>query len=556
MRRLLYLLLIFPFTSFAQTDSVVVSGQIKHLSARLYRQSPNVVITRTNMVRGGNEQAFLAPLQPDGRFRVAVPIIYPLEEMTLQIGGGDRAASAAFLATAGQLTVEADNDSLFVATVPFRFGGVNAQVNQQHAQYEAAVNARQRSNKGERDRAVRRALNATSLPQTYQQLVAIFLTPFEPFAAQRDVFPLVRDWVRTNAQYDAATLVLDQLTNTGQTLSSDLYKTMMTSTNNILTPARANAFSRLGRYAVGKMSQEAGGRAVRIQLLASLLSRYGRNLTPDDQERLTAMRETGAAKTAEVRYLSRLMERNQDTISRLLLFEQSIQTARPKFDSLTVDYLKAYLLTSAIPQTPLQLVDFLGSYIRSQIGNPLLRQSFGEVVGQTLADTARVRLARTQYRALKRRSGISYGPIADGIYVTTGAFQQGDALYKGATDRNRGKAVYLVQWSPEQENGRQLALDAQRLLEVFDDRDLSVLYLTVGEVDEDLWLESIVRNRLRGDHLRLSPLQTPAVVGLLGYDDYPVRLITPQGKLYRRMALFPTPDDFPKLIDQINGVLK
>ncbi|WP_041257383.1 hypothetical protein [Fibrella aestuarina] len=557
MRRLLYLLFLLPLTGFAQTDSVIVSGQIKHLSARLYRQSPNVVIARTNAVRGGSEQAFLAPLQPDGRFRVAIPIIYPLEEMTLQLGGGDRSATVAFLAAAGSLTVEAENDSLFVATVPFRFGGVNAQVNQQHAQYEAAVTARQKANKGERDRAIRRAQNATSLAQTYQQLVAIFLTPYEPFAGGREVFPLVRDWVRTNAQYDAAAFVLDQLINSGQTLSTDLYKTMMTPSNAILTPARANAYSRLGAYAVARMSQETGNRAVRIQLLASLLSKYGRNLTADDQERLAAMRETGAAKTAEVRYLSRLMERNPDTLNRLLVFEQSIQSARPKFDSTTIDYLKAYLLTSAIPQATLQLVHFLGDYIRPQIGSPLLRQSFTEVVNQALADTARVRQARTQYRVIEKRTGVNYGPITDGIYVTTGTFRGGDELFKNAVDRNRGKAIYVVMWSPTQENGRLLARDAQRLLDVFDSRDVTLLYLAMGDIDEDIWLESIVRNRLRGDHLRLSDAQSNALVGTLTlYDQNPVRLVTPQGKVYKRAALLPTPDDFPKLIDQINDVLK
>ena len=97
----------------AQTavDSVVVSGQVQHLSARLYRQSPTVSVSRTNILRGGADQTFVAPLQTDGRFRVAVPIIYPLEEMAFQVGN----ATTAFLATAGGVTINIDNDSLYVA---------------------------------------------------------------------------------------------------------------------------------------------------------------------------------------------------------------------------------------------------------------------------------------------------------------------------------------------------------------------------------------------------------------------------------------------------------
>lgn len=558
MHRLFYLLSFLSLTSFAQTDSVIVTGQIRHLSVRLYQQSPNVVVTRTNIVRGGSEQAFLAPLQPDGRFRVAVPIIYPLEEMAIQFGGGDRTATTSFLAAAGQLSVDVDNDSLFTASIPFRFGGINAQVNQQHAQYEAAAYLRQATTKSERERAIRRASNASSINQAYQLLLTAFTAPFDQFALQREVFPLVRDWVRSSAQYDAAAFVFDRATSSMQTIPIDQLKTMGLTNTNLLTPSRANAMDRLGAHAVTLIGQTISNQgSIKIQLLASLLSKYGRNLTAADQERLAAMRATGSARSAELRYLAKLMERNPDTLNRLLIYEQTIQTARARFDSSSIDYLKAYLLTSSIQQATQQVIQFTSDYIRPQIGDPLIRQSFNEVVRQALRDTAQVRQARTQYRALAKQTGVNYGPIADAIYVATGAYRLGDELLKNAIDRNRGKVIYIVKWSPDQPNGLQLARDAQRLSDVFSSRELVLLYLATDETDDELWIESLIRNRLRGDHIRLSNKQTYELSGQLAfYDQNVVRLITPEGKVYRRQALLPSPDDFPKLIDQIQGLLK
>src|SRR5205823_6414269 len=126
------LVLVYSLQLHAQADSVVISGHIRHLTPRIYRESPTVLITSTNILQAGQELAHPAPLQPDGSFRVAIPMIYPQEEMYFNAAR----VSTAFLAAAGSLTIDIDADSLFVAAIPFRFGGVNAQVNQQFATYK------------------------------------------------------------------------------------------------------------------------------------------------------------------------------------------------------------------------------------------------------------------------------------------------------------------------------------------------------------------------------------------------------------------------------------
>lgn len=552
MARLLFLLLT-ATTAFAQppADSVIVSGQVRRLSAKLYRQSPNVLVTRTNILRGGVEQAFPAPLQPDGRFRVAVPIIYPQEEMQFVVGN----ATTAFLASTGSLTIDIDNDSLYVAAVPFRFGGVNAQVNQQFAQYKA-FEATNKPDDATQKRTIKRALSG-DISQTYNTLGQAFTSTFNQFAAKQPVFPLVRDWVLTNARYDAAAYVFDKAYQEAQTLSATYFKTITNGSDALLTASRATAMNRFGSYAAGRIIEEtpAGGRGIRIRTLAQLLEQYGTGLTLADRQRLATYRETNTARTADVRYLSRLLERNPDTLSRLVTYENAIQTARPLFDSLSLDYLKGYMMATSMAESTLNMVQLLSQYIYPQIGNTYLKQSFSDLIGQALRDTALVRKSRTDYLALEKRPGINSGFVSDGIYVTTGTNREGADLLKKVIDQNRGRVLYVVLWSPANELRRQLARDVQRLRDVFLPSDLTILYVSTNDDDETLWLESIVRNRLKGEHVRLSETQTYANFSTLNLvDSSPARLFTPQGKLVRKEALLP--DKFDQLVEQIQGLLR
>ncbi|MEZ0542407.1 hypothetical protein [Fibrella arboris] len=550
--RLFFLLLVTATTTFAQSsvDSVIVSGQVRRLSAKLYRQSPTVLVTRTNIVRGGVEQAFPTPLQPDGRFRVAVPIVYPQEEMQFVIGD----ASTPFLASAGNLTIDLDNDSLYVAAIPFQFGGVNAQVNQQFAQYKV-FEIKNKPDENTQKRTLRKALNG-DINQTFNTLYQSFIAPFTQFATRQTVFPLVRDWVVTNARYDAAAYVYDKALQEQQAIPTNYFKAITTDAEGLLTASRAIAMKRFGAYAAMRIEQNTptGGRGIRIRTLAQLIDQFGVGLTANDRQRLATFRETNTARPADVRYLSKLMERSPDTLTRLLTYENTLQVARSLFDSLAIDYLKGYMMAITMAESPLTVTRLLSDYIYPQVGNPAIKRSFSDAVGQALRDTALVRQARTAYLALEKQPGINSGFVSDGVYVTTGTNRNGASLVEKAIDQNRGHVVYVVLWNPVSEPERQLARDAQRLRDVFLPRDFTILYVSTNTDDDEVWLESIVRNRLKGEHVRLSELQTISIFSILNLNELtPVRLITPQGKLVKKPVN--TPDQFDQLVNQIRALL-
>ena len=479
----------------------------------------------------------------------------------MQVVLGD--ADAAFLASAGSLTITTDTDSLFRAAVPFRFDGVNAQVNNQFAQYRA-FETKNRLADNIRQRAVRRALGEP-VGAAFGALTNLFLTQFNQFAQQQTVFPLVRDWVQANARYEAASLLLDLAIRQGQQLSASQLKTLLPANDdNLLTASRAGALNTLGTYAsvlTGQSSQFANrslqfsNRPVKIVTLARLLEQYGADLTDSERERLATFRERNTARAADTRFLSGLIDRNPDTLNRLIVYESMMQTARPLFDTLALDYLKGYMVAQAVPATTLDLASLSGQHITPQIGNTYLRQSVGEVLGQALRDTAQVRRARTTYLAQEKQPGVNAGFVGEGIYVRTGTNQNGNSLLRAAIDQNRGRVIYVVFWAPGDEPTRQLARDAQRLRDVFSPRELTLLYICPNDADETLWLESIVRNRLAGEHLRLSESQTEAIAISLNLEEpSPVRLITPQGRLQKKDALLP--DRFEQLVEQIQALLR
>ena len=213
------------------------------------------------------------------------------------------------------------------------------------------------------------------------------------------------------------------------------------------------------------------------------------------------------------------------------------------------------MMTMTTGESTLSMVQVLGQYIAPKIGDKYLKQSFNDMIGQALRDTALVREARAAYLALEKQPGVNSGFVSDGIYVTTGTNRTGSELLQKAIDQNRGRVVYVVLWAPKSDPERQLARDAQRLRDAFVPRDLTILYVSTNDEDEMLWLESVVRNRLKGEHIRLSETQTYSIFNALNLSDTsPARLYTPQGKLVKKEATLP--DKFDQLVDQIQAMLR
>lgn len=528
---------------YAQTDSVTIAGQIKHLTPQLYRESPTVLITSSNLLRAGQELAHPAPLQPDGSFRVTLPLIYPQEELYFNAVR----ISTAFLAAPGTLTIDLDADSLFVAAVPFRFGGVNAQVNQQFAVYKA-YEAR---NKPKIDaETLSRRMAGLDDQKAFVYLTETFSKSIRDFAASRPVFPLLMRWLTSIARYDAASFLYDRAAQTEQTIKATLTDSLRPSDNRLLTASYATAMNRFSEYASREMTIN-GNRDIAVKQLVNLLVRYSSNLPDSEQNRLTAISQKVGVTAAEMRFLNTLMAKN-GVIRRLLLFDLSMQQARTKFDSAAVDYLEASSLATATTTTPIADLPLMRTHIRPLIGDSFVRRSLDEVYARETKDSLAIReAARRLVTADSSRVSIE---VATGVFVTRNRAIGGSQLIRRVMLSNPGRVIYVLRWVPGDPESQALAQAAQRLRDTFTNRDLTLLYVCEPGIDPTVWLEAIIKQKIRGEHLYLSDTQWGSDLSPLPPYDLPAYLIDRNGKVQRKNAELPT--EYDKLVTQIRQLLQ
>ena len=547
MRTLLLLCLLTASLSFAQTvDSVIVTGRIKNLSARLYRESPTVLVSRNNILQASRELVRPAPLNVDGTFRVALPLIYPQEEMYFNYGR----ISTPFLAAPGTLSIDLDADSLFTAAVPFRFGGVNAQVNSQFARYksfEAAL-----PNKPD-NKKLSEQVAGQSNGDTYRTVLEAYQTPFRQFVRRQSIFPLVSRWIQSTSRYNAAGFVYDKASFDNSRLPVSLNDSLRPANDRLLTAARASAMNHFAQYATKRVSESGAGsgQGLSVKSLSSLLLRYGRNLTETEQTRLRGyMDNENTAKASDLRFFQSLIKRSNDTIQRLAAYENLIRGSRAEFDTESVNYLTAYWLANALPTLTLDFAKLLYSYARPQVTDPQLAQSLDELYRLEVGDSIRVRAA---VQTLQRAPGkLSSAEISPGVFVTRNTQTDGSSLLDQIVTANRGKVIYVLLTSASSEGERQAAIDAQRLRSQYRNRDFALVYLPVLSNDTDLWAEFATKNNLEGDHLLLTQTQLSDVAGRLRPDsEVTATVINRTGKIVKRNAPLPGAlEEVRKVVDK------
>ncbi|GAA4412114.1 hypothetical protein GCM10023187_38720 [Nibrella viscosa] len=529
----------------AQTDSVTVTGRIRNLTPQLYRRSPQVLITRTNILQASQEIAHPAPLDAEGRFQVKVPLIYPLEELSFNFSN----ITTGFLAAPGTLSIDLNADSLYVAEAPFRFGGVNAQVNQQYARYRAYEAKNRKKPDGER---LARQTTGRTAASAYRYLVDTFTETFRAFAASQTVLPLLSRWITAIARYDAARFQYEQAMAEGTDLPAALNDTLRPADDRLLTVARATAMERFSQYTVQGMSLLSAGqtnRSLPVPTLVDMVERYGKNLSETDRQRLRAIQAAGVIRQSDLRFVKGLMEQNADLFQRLINYEVLLGQGQTRYDTPSLDYLRGYTLVSALPTLPLTNAQLLYRHIRSQIKDPYIGTSLTDVYNRETKDSLLMQEAAGRLATGDSLSGLN--EIASGIFATRNRTASGSQLLGTLLKNNAGRIVYALVWSPMAEESRQTALAAQRLRDAFSPRELALLYIAAPDVDPTVWQEYIVKNNLKGDHLYLSAEQWNEGISQLG-NSY-ISVFDRAGKLQKRSAI--APQEFDKLVPQLKKLL-
>lgn len=546
MKHLTWILFLVSTVTFAQTDSVIVSGRIRHLTPAMYRQSPQVAISRNNVLQASRELIRPAQLAPDGSFRVSVPLIFPYEEMYFNFNN----ITTGFLASAGNVMIELDADSLFSSAVPFRFKGANAAVNQQYARYKAF----EAGYKSKMDsKSLSRQASGMKDKELYNLLMTTNWEPLAGFMKQERPLPLLNTWLMNVARYNTAAFMYEKAAAEFGNITVTLDDSLRPANDKILTAARANATNRYADMLESKIrnsitNSQTGG--LGVDQLAAILRVYTPDLTVTELTRLNDIETKKTARTVDIRFFEQLMRRNSDTLSRIINYEAWVNRA-DKFltskDSLMLQYMAAYWVANTLPEFTLATADLLHQYSAPKIRYPLWQASLEELYYIQVKDRDRIEKAISR---IKGKRVLTSTEMETGILVTTDNLAGAGVILGEVINANRGKVIYLLAWDPNEELGRQMAIEAQRLKAMYNPRDFALLYVAPAEDGMKRFVpEFMARYKLQGDHLLMTNTQyESAMIELQSISTTTAAIISPTGKFVKRNAPLP---DKPAEIDAL-----
>lgn len=536
MLRYLLLLCLISSAVAAQTDSVTISGRIQNLTPRLYRQSPNVLISRNNLLQPNAELTRPAPLNPDGTYSVKMPVIFGQEEMYFSFAS----VSTPFLAAPGAIIINLNADSLFRAAIPFTFEGVNARVNTQYARYKA-FEAKQPKIDNEK---LSRQISGQDLVTAFNRIRTVYYDPFAKFSREVErPFPLVKQWVLNANRYNAASFVYDIANSEMRSIPQAMDDSLRPKNDPILTASRAVSVERMANFV---MQHQGGSESLPIGDLAGLLLRYGKKLTDIERENLTKWQQSKTARTSDLRQMQRIMERSGDTLQRLVNYQLLINRAKPLIDSASRQTLTAYWLASSLPTLTIDQAKLLYGFSRPRLTDERLIQSLDELYKLAIGDSVRIRQAVSQLANKK----VMNADVSSGVFVSKNDGLSGSGLLSEWAKTNRSSLVYALLWSPNNENSLKAIAQAQRLLDTYQTDELTLLFLAMPTDDSKLREEYIIRNNIKGDHLLLTTDQYDT----LGFDSFNgAVLLDRSGKVVKRNV--PLPDQFDELNKQIQRQL-
>ncbi|KAA9356235.1 TlpA family protein disulfide reductase [Larkinella humicola] len=525
----------FP-TVYAQfkSDSVTVKGRIKNLTLQLYRQSPNVTVSRNNILQANREMARPAPLAADGSFQVTLPLVYPYEELYFNFGQ----ISTAFLGSAGTIEIALDADSLFLSEAPFRFSGTNAQVNNQLTRYKAF----EFKNKPKVDnRQLAKRVEGRSADDSRKILTNEFISTYEKYRQTHEVLPLLDQYIRSGIKYEVSTYLYDRaLAEQDTRLETGLPSgsSLRPADDLFLTVQRTTAMERFAAYANSRIADQTG-RGVPVGTFARLVDQYIRDLSATERTRVDELKAGKTAVSRDMPMLQRILQRHQDTLAKLLVYETEMSQYRKMVDSTGLDYLKANFLESILPDIELKNQLLLYRHIMPQVTDPHYRLSLEELYRLEVKDSATVRDVAEKFT----------NQVDEPVEVLSGvtlmrSSHYGKELLEQLQKQALGRLVYVLAWSTDVEPSRQEALAARAIQEQLGSRDVLVAYVCSSQTSMELWREWVAKNKPKGLHIFVDEDQLGNLLATLRAEYIPAAgLLGRDGKVLKRDAPLPSKSD-------------
>lgn len=536
------LLLALSGNSIAQPDSVIISGRVLNLTPTLYRQAPVVTFTRNNILQPQSELARQAPLQADGSFRVAMPLLYDLEEVYLDYGG---MVYTTFLAGPGDVQITFDADSMFVAKKLFYFAGINAEANNQYNRYLAEEARLLQDNKrlGESFFDYFWQLSPAEARKTIERRSDLRAAALLPLAQEGGVDPTLRMWVDAVLKEEQLTLSYEYALMNDLSVEKTAIDSLARLAKAPMTFQKVQLLSRLGDYADRILERKTyfaptQSKSMQVGTMASLIKEYVTPLSEEEMRRLNLIIEEGAATTRELDFLNTLYRRNRRTMELLTRMESRQRVYTEEFDKATADLLDARYLVQRFFELTLDEQKLLYSYLRPKVSKEVYGMSLDELYQLEVKDSVYIRL-------IDQNKDLAASPteVLSGIWLSQ-SNGNGKDWFKKIQQLYAGKTLYIVKWNLLDPGSRTEILYAPALRAQLP-TDVEFLYVHIpnSEMTNNaaLWKQYIVRHKIKGVHMFLDESQAVQLLFKLNPMVIPSFSITkPNGKYYTRNAPAPS----------------
>lgn len=528
--------------AWAQTDSLVIRGRINNLNGRLYRQAPFITFSRNNILQSQSELTKQASLQPDGSFRVSLPMLFPQEEIYLDYGGK---AFTTFLGSPGTVEITFDGDSIGKARKLFYFAGANADANNQYPLYLTAENQRLNGSRTLGTEFFRSFWDKSPSDARFiaESRGELRLGSVQAATQNTVASPVLYQWVKSITDEEQLQILFEHAMSNQYQVSKALLDSLKRLDKAPLTGQRVIWANRFGNYADmlvegKKMDNPSRTNSLPVKLMASLIRDNSTNLSADDRQHLGRIVSNGLAEKGELDFMNKLFARNELVLNLLFNFERENRIYGDLFDSTATEFLKArYLAKNLYKYTyPQQLL--LNKHIQMRTGIPQFKQSLDELVKLEVKDSADVR------KLVEFKNARTTPVEALPGYLLTASNDRGNAWFNNILDGLKGKTVYVVKWNIEDAKSRE-ELDFIPALQARLPENVVFLFVHLSTDDytisDALLRQYMVRHRLKGIHMSVSENQAMDLLFRLNpLDVATFAIVRPNGKFAAKNASAPS----------------
>ncbi len=529
--RLLLLLLIasstlFLASSYGQTDTLTVRGKIENLTVRLYRQAPEITVARVNILQSNREIVRAAQLQPDGSFELKMPLVYPLEECYLTYAN----VVMPFLGEKGTVEISLNADSLAKSEVPIRFGGVRATTNNRHAHFYVAFNKWLKANPEKPIKAATRFIFWDKVAQERDRKIAFYRS------SQTIKDTLLDKWVISSLNDAAKARFYSYLSQENQKLPLELSASSELDTNLFLTFAKADSYRQFTNYALAT-TPNLPESSLPVNTLARLILQYVPNISSTDSLKLVGYVQGQTAKMRELRWLSNLFNQKEDTLRIITAYELYIRKFGAGHSVKELDYLKVAFYAENINNFALKNLTLWYNHLRPSLKNPYYVRSLDELHHIENLDSAVIRNAKSKIEAATVDDPLE---VKSGVFLAKySEFTSAITIWEQIKKKYLGRNIYLIFWTND-DVGRAALEEARALRERLPENKIAFVYLCEHQTTNELWIQSVVKNKSRGLHLKLSETQDVNFVTEWEIDRVPhCALVDANSKYIRRNAPLP-----------------